>query len=376
MKVKTILLIFLLGSKFLFCQVTEEFFSYKLDQNREIKIRLPNNYQATGDVKYPVIVVLDSDYLFGPVVGNIDYQTYWDEMPDCIVVGVNQETTREKDFEYNEETYLPAQGGAAFFEFIGMELLPFIEKNYNTSPFKVIIGHDLSANFINYYILKTLPLFNAYISISPELAKEMPTRLYERLLNVDKALFYYLATSEGDVRSLRKSILNTNTKLQTISNKNLNYRFDDFEDSNHYLLVGQAVPEALNEIFDIYKPISRKEYSEKLLPFSGTAFEYLEKKYDSIHKQYGFKKPVIENDLRAIAAACEKKTDNESLLKLAKLARKTYPESMIGAYYYGIYYEAIGDYKKALQRYHSGLLLKKSDYIDKDLLLDRIDEIN
>lgn len=371
-----LLIILLLCSKFLFGQVIKELFSYKLDENREIKIRLPYNYDETGDIKYPIILVLDSDYLFGPVVGNIDYQTYWDEMPDCIIVGINQEKTREKDFEYNKETYLPAQEGAAFFEFIGMELLPYIEKNYNTSPFKVIIGHDLSANFINYYILKTIPLFNAYVSISPVLAKEMPIRLYERLSKIDKALFYYLATSDGDISSLRKSILNTNSKLKTISNPNLNYRFDDFEDSNHYLLVGQAVPEALNKIFEIYKPISRKEYSEKLLTFSGTSFEYLENKYDYIYNQYGFKKPVIENDLRAIAAACMKRTDNESLLKLAKLARKTYPESMIGAYYYGMYYESVGDYKKALQRYHSGLLLNQSDYINKDMLLDKIDELN
>ena len=84
---------------------------------------------------------------------------------------------------------------------------------------------------------------------------------------------------------------------------------------------------------------------------------------------------MIENDLRAIVAACNKRNDKESLSKLAKLARKTYPDSMIGAYYYGIYYEAIGNYKKALQSYQSGLLLTPSQFIDKDILLEKIYEI-
>ena len=139
--------------------------------------------------------------------------------------------------------------------------------------------------------------------------------------------------------------------------------------------MGQAIPKALNGIFRKYKPINGKEYREEVLTYSGTAFEYLEKKYDDIEYYYGFRKPVIENDLRAIAAACKKNKDDDSLGKLAKLARKTYPESMIGAYYNGLYFEAIGNYKKALQRYQSGLLLAPSQFLDKDVLLDKIYKI-
>jgi len=362
----------------LFAQVIyEEFDSYKLGEKRGIKIQLPRNYNSDDDKKYPVVIVLDGDYLFEPFVGNIDYQAYWDEIPNCIVVGVNQAATRLSDFEFSEETYLPSQNGAAFFEFISMELLPYINTEFKTSPFKIIAAHDLAANFINYYLFKTEPLFDAYIAISPDFAKETPNRLSLRLSNIEseKQLFYYLATSDGDIKALRSSILETDSELQKLSNIKLLYKFDDFVDSNHYTLVGQAIPSALNEIFQFYKPINKKEYSEELLTFSGSTFEYLEKKYDNIEYYYGFEKVVIENDLRAIAAACKKRNDNESLLELAKLARKTYPDSMIGAYYYGVYYESIGNYKKALQRYQSGLLLTPSQYIDKDTLLEKIYEI-
>ena len=378
MKLKVVLITFIMCVNTLIAQVIyEEFDSYKLGEKRVIKIQLPNGYNTEDNKKYPVIIVLDGDYLFEPVAGNINYQAYWDEIPDCIVVGVNQVATRESDFEFNEETYLPSESGATFFEFISMELLPYIDTEYKTSLFRVIAGHGLGANFINYYIFKKEPLFDAYIAISPDFARETPNRLSSTLSNIEreKQLFYYLATADGDLRNMRTTILETDNKLKNIANSKLIYKFNDFEDSNHYSLVGQAIPSALNEMFKLYKPITKKEYTEKVLTFSGTTFDYLKQKYEDIEYYYGVEKIVVENDLRAIAAACEKRNDQESLSKLAKLARKTYPDSMIGAYYYGIYYEAIGNYKKALQSYQSGLLLTPSQGVVKDVLLDKIYEI-
>ena len=370
------LLVLLLCIHILDAQVIyEKFDSYKLGEIRDIKIQLPRNFSEDSDMQYPVVIVLDGDYLFEPVAGNIDYQAYWNDMPDCIVVGINQAATRLSDFEFNEETYLPSQNGSTFFEFVSMELLPYINDKYNTTPFRIIIGHDLGANFINYYIFKEIPLFSAYIALSPDFAKETPNRLANRLTGIEQELFYYLATSDADITDLRTTILETDNKLKNVNNAKFHYKFDEFNDANHYSLVGQAIPKALNGIFDIYKPINGKEYREEILTYPGTAFEYLEKKYDDIEYYYGFRKPVIENDLRAIAAACEKRNDNDSLEKLAKLARKTYPDSMIGAYYYGLYYEAIGNYKKALQRYQSGLLLSPSQFLYKDVLLEKIYKI-
>lgn len=355
--------------------IYETFYSSKLDQEREIKLQLPRNYDPEAKIAYPLVLVLDGDYLFEPVAGNIDYQSYWDDMPGCIIVGINQAETRETDLEYSDDLQLPTRNSAPFFEFISMELLPYLEGKYQLTPFRVVVGHDLSANFINYYLFKEIPLFRAYIAISPDFAVETPTRLAERLPNVEAETFYYLSTSDADIKLLRESILEANTKLKTVANNKIHYKFDDFTDANHYSMVGRAIPKALNTIFANFKPINAVEYKEKVLKYPGSPFEYLKKKYDNIEYFYGFKKPVIENDLRAIAAASKKKNDIESLEKLGKLAQKTYPDSMIGAYYLGIWYEEAGKPKKALQRFQSGLLLTPSQFIDKDVLLDKIYQI-
>jgi len=355
--------------------VYETIDSNKLGAERELKIQLPRNYDAESDRSYPLVIVLDGDYLFEPVAGNIDYQAYWEDIPDCIVVGINQDKTRDQDFYYDEVTYLPTQEGANFYEFLGAELIPYLENSYNISNFKVVIGHDLGANFINYYLFKDNPLFRAYVSLSPDLAPEMADRLLERLPNVKQETFYYMATADADVRALRTDILECDTKLKTVENKSLNYKFDDFEDANHYSLVGRGIPKALNEIFTIYKPINGKEYKEKILTYEGSPYDYLIKKYDNIEYFYGFKKKLIENDIRAIAAACKNRDDLESLEKLAKLVKKEFPKSMLSAYYMGMFYEKEGNLKKALLRYKAGLLMEPSQYIDKEVMLEKMYEV-
>lgn len=376
MKQLKLIILFFIGSLTLPAQVIyESFDSYKLEGSRNIKIQLPRNYDAEDETLYPLVVVLDGDYLFEPVVGNTDYQSYWGDIPNCIVVGVNQSETRNDDLFYAEETNFPIAEGANFFEFLGMELIPYIEENYMVSDFRIAVGHDKSANFINYYIFKDKPLFRAYVLLSPELAPEMKTFMSERAPLIGSNTFYYLATADDDVKSLRTDILALDNALKGIENEFFNYRFDDFEDANHYSLVGLGIPKALNEIFSFYKPITKKEYKEKVLEYEGSPFEYLMKKYEDIELFYGFKKKVVENDLRAIASASKKKNDIESLKELSKLARKEYPESMISAFYQGMYYEEDGNLKRALNSYQSGLLLEESDYITKDMLLDKIYEL-
>ncbi|MEP5934482.1 MAG: alpha/beta hydrolase-fold protein, partial [Winogradskyella arenosi] len=349
--------------------------SYKLEGTRELKIQLPRNYNPEDKRSYPLIIVLDGDYLFEPVAGNIDYQSYWEDIPDCIVVGINQASSRVDDFYYDEETYFPSHNGAAFYEFMAAELLPFIEDQYNASNFRIVVGHDLSANFINYYMFKDDPIFRAYVTLSPDFAPEMVNRLQQRMNILTDETFYYMATADADIKAIRASVVEADAVIKTVENEKFHYKFDEFKDANHYSLVGRGIPKALNQIFTLFKPINAKEYKEQVLTYEGTPFEYLMKKYADIERFYGFEKKLIENDVRAIAAASNKKGDVESLKELSKLVNKHFSKSMLSAYYSGMYNEKIGNFKRALQRYKSGLLLEPSQTVDKEIMLDKMYEI-
>src|SRR5690554_2968647 len=121
--------------------IYEEINSSKLGEKRKLKIQLPRSYNQSETQVYPVIITLDGDYLFEPVAGNVDYYSYWEEMPEAIVVGIMQGDTRDADCMYDDHNFFPAETGANFFEFIGLELMPWLDRKYRTAPFLMAAGH-------------------------------------------------------------------------------------------------------------------------------------------------------------------------------------------------------------------------------------------
>ncbi|MCY2686297.1 alpha/beta hydrolase [Salinimicrobium sp. TH3] len=348
--------------------------SSKLRQQRELKIQLPRNYDQNTGKKYPVIIVLDGDYLFEPMAGNVDYYSYWDEIPESIVVGVNQVRSRNDDCLYNPKTFLPEKEGAQFFEFLGMELLPFIDNTYRTSKFVAIAGHDYTSNFINYYLFKPDPLFHAYINLSPDLAPEMSNRLVEALSTAEAPKWFYLATGSNDVPDLKKNIRALDQQLSLIENQDVHYQFDDFDAATHYTLVGNALPRALEHIFSSYKPISLKEYDE-LVIMEKSAFNYLVEKYEVINNNFGIEKPVRINDFLAVGKALEYREKWDDLERLGDLAQKQYPHMALGDYYLARSYEANGRPKKAMKTYQSAYGKEEVAFVTIDFMLKKADLI-
>ncbi len=355
--------------------IYEEFNSTKLGESRQLKIQLPRNYDANTNKVYPIVLVFDGDYLFEPVAGNVDYYSYWEEMPEAIVIGIMQSRTRDLDGSYDDVNFFPAEKGADFFEFIGLELMPYIDKKYRTAKFILAVGHEFTANFINYYLFKDPPLFNGYLSLSPDLAPLMETRIPEKLATSTHKIFYYLATGSNDLKPIRDITLELHRGMSAVNRENIHYYFDDFEGASHYSLVGKAIPSALEEIFSIYRPISKKDYDEIILKLQTPVFDYLMTKYTTIEDLFGFKTTVRENDIIAIASAAERKKEWASLEQVAQLARKELPDTVLGPYYLGRFYEETGEPKKAMRTYQAAFDLEEVGFITIDLLLDKADKI-
>ena len=359
----------------LFSQTKYEFIDSDRLGQRELKIQLPRNYNENLEQFYPLIVTLDGDYLFEVVSGNVDYMSYWDDMPDAIVVGINQESTKEDDLYISDEDYFPIRGGAKFYEFLGAELVPYLIEKYRVGIFKIVVGHGESANFINFFAFKKDPLFQAYISISPSFSPFMKDNLFQLISSNKASIFYYLSTSEEDFKDNRKNILNLNTRLQDIKLETTTYKFDDFKNDSHYSLVANSIPSALNHIFSIYKPISKNEYKNELLKIDYSPVKYLENKYRKIKDLFGIEKQILLNDFRAVNATIVKKKNMDYYKDLSKLAKDNYPDTLLSNLYIGRYYESTGNYKKAIKAYQEAFVYDEIDGITKEELLDRAEKL-
>ncbi|MBA6314125.1 alpha/beta hydrolase [Cellulophaga baltica] len=369
----TVLTFFLyLGSN---AQVTQEIFeSFKLQERRDVQYYIPENY--TQEKKYPLIIVLDAEYLFENVVATAKFYSRFQGMPEAIIAGVNQSKDNERyqDCAFDEATGLPSDSSKLFFEFLGMELIPYLETSYNTAPFKMIVGYDITANFSNYYLFKEDSLFNSYVSISPTLAPEMETRVPARLSAMEKTIFYHLITDgEKAKKDTQTPILNT--AIKAIEKENLHYFYDEYKDADHISVATYSIGKAFDDVFTMFKPISPTEYKTQILTSEEPVFDYLSNKYEMIEKLFGFRKSVDLNDIMAIYAASRKKEDFESLKPLADLCKKEYPETMLGFYFEGEYLEQMGEPKKALRTFEKAFGMEEIDFLTKDMALEKIDAL-
>jgi hypothetical protein len=351
--------------------------SSKLNEDREITIALPASYEKQPDKTYPLMLLLDGEYLFNPFQGALDYGAYWDDLPEMIVVGINQNKNGERysDCTFDEITGLPSEKGEKFYEFIGLELVPYLQKKFRIAPFKIIAGHDTTAGFLNFFLYKDQPLFNAYIALSPELPPGMEEQIPERLNLINQPLFYYLSTADGDVKKMKKRILELNTAASTIKKPTLNYRFDEFKGASHYSLVLYSIPNALYQFFAIYQPISMSEFNDKIAILPSGYADYLSHKYEQMESTLNLKIPIRINDFKAIEAAIMKNKAYGEFEKLAVLSKKNYPKTMLSDYQMAMMYEKTGDIKKAVKAYQIAYQKEEIGNLTKNMMLDKVDEL-
>lgn len=294
-----------------------------------------------------------------------------------IVISLKQNSgdQRFKDSEFDPETGIPVGSGAAFFEFLGMELLPYVEKKYRSQPFRVIAGHDTTAGFLNFYLYKDNPAFNGYISLAPEMAPQMEKNIAERLAVITKPIMYYQATGEGDLKELREATQILDQNIKAIPNKNFRYQYDDFKGASHYSLVPQAIPQALYFIFDGYQPISMVEFQEKIVTLDEGYTQYLIDKYENLEEKLGLKVTPRLTDFRAIEAAIIKNKKYEDLLELSRYAEKHYPKTTLSIYHDALYFEKTGQYKRAVKTYQSAFTKEPIRELTKEYMLNRAESL-
>lgn len=356
---------------------TIQFDSNKLQEKREIYVSLPASYEKNPDKKYPLLVLLDGDYLLNPFKSALNYANNWDDLPEVIIVGINQgkDNLRNNDCGLDEVTGMPDGKSVSFFDFISLELVPAIQREYRTTNFKIIAGHDITAAFSNFFLYKENPLFNAYISLSPELPVNMENDLSNILGATKQHLFYYISTADGDMKDMQEKIINLDSKIQANKNPNINYKFEVFKETSHYSLVIKSIPTALYQIFSIAQPISVLEYNTKIVTLKEGYVDYLKNKYEIIENSFGIKKPIRITDFKAIEAAILENKDYNDLDALAILADKNYPKSMLGDYHLATMFEKKGDNPRAVRYYMSGFNKEEIADLTKDMMFTKAEEL-
>lgn len=357
-------------------KINDTIFSKFLNKERSIEIQLPRSFNENDEKKFPLVIVLDGDYMFNMVSGSIDYLSYWGDIPENIVVGIKQNETRYKDVSVLDNiNNTPITSTLSFYNFIENELIPYISKNYRGSTFRIIVGQERTANFINFFLLKENPTIRGYISVSPKFSKNMDKYLIQKLNNTKNKVLYVISSSKNDFKSIYEDVLDTSKSLDSIKNKNVKFKSFIFNNENHYVVPSVSIPSSIRSVYSIYSDIDRIEYDSIISKLEIPPLDYLLNKYELIKDFYDIEKRISINDFMAIEEYIELNEMYEFFDDLSKLAIQEYPQTILPSYYKGRFYEETGNPRKAMHIYRSAYNMDNVSGLTKDYLIELADKI-
>jgi predicted alpha/beta superfamily hydrolase len=151
-------------------------------QQYELFVSVPKSYSVNDTTKYPVLYVLDGNFMF-PIMHSFHYLLgEIGEVREMIIVGIGYPTnsilgstefrtpdytpTRDTAFENmlfrNMQMKVSTGGADKFLQALKTEIFPYIEGKYKTKE-RGLVGHSFGGLFGAYVMVKEPELFNKYL---------------------------------------------------------------------------------------------------------------------------------------------------------------------------------------------------------------------
>jgi len=349
-----------------------------LGEQRKVWIHIPNSNgenETTGKRRYPVIYLLDGDANFNTVVSITEFMSNAGLCPPLIVVGVlHPARMTDLTFGTDKETPGIVGNGEKFMLYVEMELMPYIESNYPTAPYKIFIGHSVGGLAVVNTLLHHSYLFNAYVSLDGALwwnNQQIVTDAKLILANNNykgKTLFMALANrmeSGMDTLAVQKDttegteLIRSNLEfIRTISNNKTNqlhfkHTFYENDDHSSVRLIGEY--DALRFIFDYYK---LKIYNSELDDPNFKLDSLLTTHYNNVSEQIGYLVKPDESQVNSLGYHMLSQQQFSKAEALFKLNIANYPGTANCYDGLGDLYLANGDKAKAIESFKKTLSLK------------------
>jgi len=366
-----------------------------LKEERTIWVHVPASLLGTSaKKKYPVVYLLDGEWNFTGVVGMIDLLSSINGnnvCPEMIVVGIPN-TNRTRDLTPTRVTnglwvdsniIENSGGGENFTAFIEKELIPHIDSLYQTSRYRVLIGHSLGGLTVMNTLLHHRTLFSSYVAIDPSMWWDKQRLLHETehdlKTNTYKGTALYLAmantlpegldtisvqrdTTDGTIHP--RSILQLEKYITAARNKDeLQAGYKYYNGDGHSSVPLIATYDALHFIFNDYPLVFKESF---ITDSSFRLASYLQIHYETISSKYGITSmdgrllPPAEDWINGLGSYVLSKKQVRKAEELFKLNVKNYPESFNAYVALGDLYASRNDKANAKVNYRKSLSLKES----------------
>ena len=309
---------------------THEVYSNVLEESREIIVGLPSGYQTSDDT-YPVIYLLDGPGHFHHTTGTARFLARNGRMPDVIVVAIpNTDRTRDLTPPTHVDSLgtFPTAGGADnFLEFISEELKPYVEENFRTRPYSILIGHSFGGLLVNHALVHRPDIFNAYVSISPSLwwdEQRLVAQADSAFNHADSLVgdFYMTMGNEGD--EMLGGALKFAGVLEGKAPDSFRWEFNPMEEEDHGSVPHRSTYYGLEKIFEgwhLHDPVGLYETG---------GLTAIDRRFERSSKRFGYERSASGQILSQIGnKALEEKNATEADAIFARIVEND-PKSAAG----------------------------------------------
>src|SRR5687768_16135720 len=236
-----------------------------MGEERVVLVRTSPGCDNPSD-RCPVLYMTDGDTSLTHTAATVDYLARNGRIPPLIVVGIlNTDRTRDLTPSGGGKMVLPsgqgidlptAGGGNRFLDFIEKELIPLIEKNYRTEPFRIFAGHSYGGMLALHVLTSRPHLFQGIISASPTLTwdSKFPLRTMSEFLKNRRELkstLYVTIGNEG--RALDRAFEQLKSTLESSRVKDFSWGADRLGDEDHGSLLLPTHYRGLRKIFETWR---------------------------------------------------------------------------------------------------------------------------
>lgn len=328
-----------------------------LGEKRPLLIHLPEGYEESQE-SYPIVVLLNGGYeaRFANTAATIQLLSDGGQAPNMIVVGI-------KDIQHVRDffpTPVNGRGGEAdnFLKFLVEELVPYIESNYRTAPYRILMGASNSGLFTVYSLLIEPDAFNAYLAVSPmlgwnpEFMFEKAEEFFKNDVSVNRILF--MSYGDEDYERVVQQVPEFVKLLEVKAPDTLLWKAEIIENDGHV-----PIPSLYNGLKYIFPSwaFPPSKYLEAGLKGVSTFYENLSEKY-------GFEVFIPESVYGDLAYELLMKERNDDAINVLKKWIERNPTTPQSHYLLGVAYERSNQKETAIECFERAL---EKDPTNKDI---------
>ena len=360
--VSILLLIFWSATTSLFAQTLEigkrdSIYSKILGETRPFKIILPSTYGQYSKIKYPVLYVLDGDFLIQSTSGIVEYMSKTGQIPEMIQVYIsNTDRTRDftpthtiKNYEGEKDPSLEKSGGGKnFLDFLNNELVQYIDKNYRTNTFNMLVGRSFAGLIGGFDYLQEKTELDSYLLIDPSFwwNEQITVKLAENVLYkvIENKKVYISSSDNFEFSNYIEKMRNSQVSFfEEIKNKNIDHtkiKFEIFEQNTHGTVTIPSLYNGLAFLFEDYFLTGMKYRSA----------DEIISHFAQFSENNGAEFTPLEGMINWLASV-QDKNDSSEALKLYELNVNNYPKSINALQTLAEQYEQRNMTEKAVEKY-------------------------